>query len=70
MAPVSVKVKHQGKTYDVDVDTDSTGEELKMQLFSLTNVEPENQKVLAGKLVKDDTPLNSCLLYTSDAADE
>ncbi|RMY16234.1 hypothetical protein D0867_06582, partial [Hortaea werneckii] len=50
---------HQGKTYDVDVDTDSTGEELKMQLFSLTNVEPENQKVLAGKLVKDDTPLNS-----------
>ncbi|KAI6863077.1 cysteine proteinase [Hortaea werneckii] len=59
MAPVSVKVKHQGKTYDVDVDTDSTGEELKMQLFSLTNVEPENQKVLAGKLVKDDTPLNS-----------
>lgn len=59
MAPVQVKVKHQGKTYDVEVDTDSTGEELKMQLYSLTNVEPENQKVLAGKLVKDDTPLGS-----------
>ncbi|KAF2173143.1 hypothetical protein M409DRAFT_62739 [Zasmidium cellare ATCC 36951] len=59
MAPVSIKCKHQGTTYDLDVDTDSTGEELKMQLYSLTNVEPENQKVLAKKIVKDDTPLST-----------
>ncbi|TKA27575.1 hypothetical protein B0A50_04407 [Salinomyces thailandicus] len=59
MAPVPLKVKHQGKIYDVEADTDSTGEELKMQLYSLTNVEPENQKILAKKLVKDETPLSS-----------
>lgn len=33
-----------------------------MQLFSLTNVEPQNQKILAGKIVKDDTPLSSLAL--------
>lgn len=59
MADIPIKVKHQGKVYDVEINTDSTGEELKMQLYSLTNVEPENQKVLAKKLVKDDTPLSS-----------
>ena len=59
MSEVDVKVKHQGKVYDVAVDTNSTGEELKYQLFSLTNVEPQNQKVIAKKLVKDDTPLSS-----------
>ena len=59
MAAIPIKVKHKGKVYDVEVNTDSLGEELKMQLFSLTNVEPENQKVLAKKPVKDDTPLSS-----------
>ncbi|KAK4569562.1 deubiquitinating enzyme [Recurvomyces mirabilis] len=59
MPEITVKVKHMGKVYDVEVDTDSTGEELKMQLYSLTNVEPQNQKVLAKKMVKDDTPLSS-----------
>ncbi|TKA78009.1 hypothetical protein B0A55_03829 [Friedmanniomyces simplex] len=59
MAEIPIKVKHQGKVYDLEINTDSTGEELKIQLYSLTNVEPENQKVLAKKLVKDDTPLSS-----------
>ncbi|KAK3721917.1 deubiquitinating enzyme [Vermiconidia calcicola] len=59
MAEVQVKVKHQGKVYEVTVNTESIGEELKYQLFSLTNVEPENQKILAKKLIKDDTPLSS-----------
>lgn len=62
MAEIEVKVKHQGKLYDIAVNTESTGEELKYQLYSLTNVEPENQKVLAGKIVKDDTPLSSLKL--------
>ncbi|KXL42493.1 hypothetical protein M433DRAFT_150127 [Acidomyces richmondensis BFW] len=59
MAEIPIKVRHQGKTYDVDVDPNSTGEELKLQLYSLTNVEPQNQKVLAKKMVKDDTPIAS-----------
>lgn len=61
MAEIKVKVKHSGgKTYEVEVNTETgTGEELKMQLYSLTNVEPENQKVMAKKLIKDDTPLSS-----------
>jgi ubiquitin carboxyl-terminal hydrolase 14 len=59
MAEVEIKVKHQGKVYEVAVNPESTGEELKMQLYSLTNVEPENQKILAKKMVKDDTPLSS-----------
>ncbi|KAK5132224.1 hypothetical protein LTR08_009284 [Meristemomyces frigidus] len=63
MAEIAIKVRHAGKAYDVEVNTASTGEELKMQLYSLTNVEPENQKVLAkGKMVKDDTPLASLSL--------
>ncbi|KAF1827966.1 cysteine proteinase [Dissoconium aciculare CBS 342.82] len=59
MAEVPIKVKHQGKVYDLEVDTSATGEILKMQIYSLTNVEPENQKVLAKKIIKDDTPLAS-----------
>lgn len=59
MAEIPLKVKHQGKVYDIEVDTNGSGEDLKVQLYSLTNVEPENQKVLAKKMVKDDTPLSS-----------
>ena len=59
MAEIPIKVKHQGKVYDLEVNPDSTGEELKFQLYSITNVEPENQKVLAKKIIKDDTPLSS-----------
>jgi len=59
MADIPIKVKHQGKVYNLEVNESSTGEELKLQLYSLTNVEPENQKVLAKKIIKDDTPLSS-----------
>ena len=59
MAEIQIKVKHQGKIYDLAVDPESRGEELKYQLFSLTNVEPANQKILAKKLVKDDTMLSA-----------
>ncbi|RFU79171.1 hypothetical protein TARUN_3058 [Trichoderma arundinaceum] len=55
---IAVAVKHQGKKYDVDVDPESTGLDFKLQLFSLTNVEPERQKILikGGKL-KDDAEM-------------
>ncbi|PHH71152.1 hypothetical protein CDD80_5480 [Ophiocordyceps camponoti-rufipedis] len=46
MAALTVVVKHQGKKHDVEVDPESTGEDFKLQLFSLTSVEPERQKIL------------------------
>lgn len=53
-------VKHQGTKYNVDLDPEATGETLKYQLYSLTNVEPERQKILVkGGQLKDDTPLSS-----------
>ncbi len=52
-------VKHQGKKYDVEVDTSSTGEVFKYQMFSLTGVEPERQKILIKGVLKDDTSLST-----------
>lgn len=53
-------IKHQGKKYDVEVDCSSTGEVLKYQLFSLTGVEPERQKILIkGGQLKDDTDMST-----------
>ncbi|MCJ1403786.1 deubiquitinating enzyme [Xylographa trunciseda] len=60
MATIPVIVKHQGKRYDVDLDPTSTGETFKYQLYSLTGVEPERQKILVkGGQLKDDTDLAS-----------
>ncbi|KAJ2994011.1 hypothetical protein NUW58_g1668 [Xylaria curta] len=55
----TVAVKHQGKKYDVEVDPETTGEVFKLQLYSLTGVEPERQKVLLKRTLKDDTPMSS-----------
>lgn len=57
--PSIVIVKHQGKKYDVELDPASTGEIFKFQLYSLTGVEPERQKILVkGGQLKDDTELS------------
>ncbi|KAK9417465.1 putative Ubiquitin carboxyl-terminal hydrolase 14 [Seiridium unicorne] len=54
-----VVVKHSGKKYDVEVDPESTGETFKFQLYSLTGVEPERQKVLMrGGPLKDDADMS------------
>lgn len=54
-----VIVKHQGKKYEVELDPSSTGEVFKFQLYSLTGVEPERQKILVkGGPLKDDTELS------------
>ncbi|GME24102.1 Ubiquitin [Neofusicoccum parvum] len=59
MASIPVVVKHQGKKYDVELDPTSTGETFKFQLYSLTGVEPERQKILVkGGQLKDDTDLS------------
>lgn len=55
-------MKHQGKKYEVEVDPESTGEILKFQLYSLTGVEPDRQKVLLKGVLKDDTPLSTLSL--------
>ncbi len=55
----TVVVKHQGKKYEVELDPTATGEDFKLQLYSLTNVEPERQKILVkGGQLKDDTDLS------------
>ncbi|KAF4119869.1 ubiquitin carboxyl-terminal hydrolase 14 [Geosmithia morbida] len=59
MASIPVVVKHQGKKYDIEVDPSSTGEDFKLQVFSLTNVEPERQKILIkGGQLKDDADMS------------
>ncbi|KAK4153717.1 hypothetical protein C8A00DRAFT_43413 [Chaetomidium leptoderma] len=59
MAAINVVIKHQGKKYDVEVDTSSTGEVLKYQLYSLTGVEPDRQKILVkGGQLKDDADMS------------
>ncbi|KAJ5813556.1 Ubiquitin carboxyl-terminal hydrolase 7 [Penicillium pulvis] len=59
MAAIPIIIKHGGKRYEVELDPASTGETLKYQLFSLTGVEPDRQKVLIKGGLKDDTPLYS-----------
>lgn len=55
-----VIVKHQGKRHEVDLDPTANGETFKFQLYSLTGVEPERQKVLVkGGQLKDDTELST-----------
>ena len=52
-------MSHKGKKYDVEVDLTSNGETLKYQLFSITGVEPERQKILVkGGQLKDDTDMS------------
>ena len=53
-------MKHQGKKHNVDLDPASNGETFKFQLYSLTGVEPDRQKVLIkGGQLKDDTELST-----------
>ncbi|KAI9843015.1 MAG: deubiquitinating enzyme [Sclerophora amabilis] len=60
MGSVPVIVKHQGKRHNVDLDPSGTGEIFKFQLYSLTGVEPERQKILVkGGQLKNDTDLST-----------
>ncbi|KAK7204856.1 hypothetical protein BZA70DRAFT_280170 [Myxozyma melibiosi] len=60
MTVIPLAVRHAGKKYDLEVDLDQTGEVLKFQLYSLTGVDPERQKVLVkGGQLKDETVLNT-----------
>ncbi|KAJ6113274.1 hypothetical protein N7523_006591 [Penicillium sp. IBT 18751x] len=60
MASIPIIVKHAGKRHEVELDPTSNGETLKYQLFSLTGVEPDRQKILVkGGQLKDETLLSS-----------
>ncbi|KZF20940.1 cysteine proteinase [Xylona heveae TC161] len=60
MATIPVVVKHQGKRHNVELDPSSNGETFKYQLYSLTGVEPDRQKILVkGGQLKDDTDLST-----------
>ncbi|KYQ93574.1 hypothetical protein DLAC_04945 [Tieghemostelium lacteum] len=53
----NIKLYHVGKTYDMEIDLDSSYEDFTFQIYSLTDIPPENQKILglvkAGTLTKD-----------------
>lgn len=56
----TVVVKHAGKRYEIELDTSGTGDVFKYQLYSLTGVEPERQKILVkGGQLKDETELST-----------
>ncbi|GMF01905.1 unnamed protein product [[Candida] boidinii] len=58
MSMVTVNIKNSGKTYPVEVDLTEPGLTFKLQIFSLTNIPPERQKVLLkGGQLKDDSDL-------------
>jgi ubiquitin carboxyl-terminal hydrolase 14 len=55
----AVIVKHQGKKHEVEVDPTSNGETFKYQLFSITGVEPERQKIIVkGGQLKDEADMS------------
>ncbi|KAI9209280.1 uncharacterized protein BJ171DRAFT_576853 [Polychytrium aggregatum] len=60
MPVLQVTVKWSGKKFDaIELDTDQPGLVFKTQLFSLTGVAPDRQKIMIkGGIVKDDTDFN------------
>ncbi|KAJ3294954.1 Ubiquitin carboxyl-terminal hydrolase 14 [Borealophlyctis nickersoniae] len=59
MPTVKVAVKWGGKRYeDIEVDTDQPGIVFKTQLYTLTGVAPERQKIMVkGGMLKDDADM-------------
>ncbi|CAK7265144.1 deubiquitinating enzyme [Sporothrix epigloea] len=65
---IPVVIRHQGKKYEVEVDVSEPGAVFKYQVYSLTGVQPENQKILIkGKQVKDETDMASLGLKSAQA---
>ena len=59
MLIILVVVKWQGKKFDIEMDTTEPGSTFKFQIFSLTGVPPERQKVLIkGGQLKDDQDMS------------
>ncbi|KAK7688677.1 hypothetical protein QCA50_008215 [Cerrena zonata] len=55
MAPLSVHIKHAGKVYDVQLQTDQPPTVFKDAIYQVTGVPPERMKVMIkGGMLKDD----------------
>ncbi|PWN50066.1 cysteine proteinase [Violaceomyces palustris] len=58
MASTPVKVKHNGKLYDITLDLSQPATAFKHSIYQKTGVPPERQKVMVkGGMLKDDTDL-------------
>lgn len=60
MPPLRLKIKHSGKSYELEADTaNQTGYDFKVAVFSLTGVPPDRQKIIVkGGQLKDDADLS------------
>ncbi|RIA95527.1 hypothetical protein C1645_796343 [Glomus cerebriforme] len=60
MPQVNVIVKWKGEDHKLEVETDDSVEVVKIQLYTMTGVQPERQKLLfKGKTLTENTVLNS-----------
>eukprot|EP00743_Colponemidia_sp_Colp-15_P008244 GILK01008945.1.p1 GENE.GILK01008945.1~~GILK01008945.1.p1 ORF type:complete len:877 (-),score=138.60 GILK01008945.1:98-2728(-) len=60
MSTVPIVVVYNNENYSVDLDLDESVEVLKFQLYSLTNVPPERQRIIGlAPVLKDSTDLRS-----------
>ncbi|CDO68739.1 hypothetical protein BN946_scf184989.g5 [Trametes cinnabarina] len=58
MAPIPVKIKHAGKTHDIQLDPDQPATAFKDAVYQVTGVPPDRMKVMIkGGILKDDTDL-------------
>ncbi|GAA5878193.1 hypothetical protein JCM16303_002879 [Sporobolomyces ruberrimus] len=57
--PVPIKIKHAGKSYDLDVDTSAPATVFKEQVFTVTGVPIDKVKIVVkGGMLKDDADLS------------
>ena len=63
MAPIQVKIKHAGKTHDVQLDPDQPATVFKDAVYQLTGVPPDRMKVMIkGGILKVRLLLSNPLL--------
>jgi ubiquitin carboxyl-terminal hydrolase 14 len=56
---IKIKLKWNGQSFDLDMDPSQSLDVLKIQVFSLTSVDPSRQKILkSGVQVKETTDLS------------
>ncbi|KAJ6493932.1 hypothetical protein C8R47DRAFT_1318835 [Mycena vitilis] len=57
MAPISVNIKHSGKTYAINLDPDLPAKAFKEEVYQATGIPVDRMKVMVkGGVLKDDTP--------------
>ena len=65
---IVVKVPMAGKTFEIDIDSDDTIKSIKELIEDRERMRPKTGRLIHDGKLMDIT--KSCLLYTSDAADE